>query len=117
MPDKEKKTIPVFEAVEFVSTGVEGTTAYRPIYARGAKEKVINMVETGVDVLRDNMSSFIETVGDMISSSAEAAGNYEIDTVEVECQLSGNGKVGFAGTGIGLTGGSGLKIIFKKKKS
>lgn len=115
MPKKQNKTVPIFEAIEVVSISAEGTPPIRPVHARGTQDKVIKMVETSVDVLCDNMSSFIESVEDMISSSVEATGNYEIETVEVECQISGNGKIGFAGSSIGMTGGSGLKIIFKKK--
>jgi len=116
MPNQKPKTVPIFEAVEIVPVGREGTAPQRPIHARGTKENVINMVETSVDVLRDNMAVFIESVGDMISSGVEVEGKYEIDTLEVQCEISGNGKIGFAGNGIGLSGGSGIKIIFKKKR-
>jgi hypothetical protein len=62
MPEKQSKTIPIFEAVEVVTASPEGVAPIRPVRARGVEDKVINMVETSIDVLRDNMSSFIESV-------------------------------------------------------
>jgi hypothetical protein len=114
MPADKPKTIPIFEVVEVI----EGAPAMpeRPFETRTSlHDRAVQLVETGVDVLSENIANFIEGVTTMLSSGAMVAGPFDIETVEVQCQISGGGKIGFAGTGVDLHGGSTLKIIFKKK--
>jgi len=33
----------------------------------------------------------------------------------VSAQVTGEGKIGFAGTGVNMTGNTGLKLIFKRR--
>lgn len=108
------KTIPIFQAVEVIEGKALGV-GLRPIQARGLRERAIEVIETGADVLSQNMANFIEVVSEMLSAGAKMAGPFDIDTVEVECQISGTGKIGFAGTGLDLQAGSTLKIVFKPK--
>lgn len=114
MPEDKPKTIPIFTAVEVMEVN-SASSGSRPIQARGLRDHAVQLIETGVDVLTENMTNFIEGVSEMISAGAKVAGSFEIETVEVECQISGGGKIGFAGSGIDLQAGSTLKIIFKKK--
>ena len=111
MPEK-KKTIPIFQTVEIGAA--PAPAGVRPVQARGLRERAVEAVETGIDVLSENMASFIEGVNDMLSAGADVAGPFQIDTVEVECKIQAGGKVGFIGTGVELEGGSTLKIVFKK---
>lgn len=108
------RTITIFEVVE---AGVSAAHApgSRPVHARGAEQRVLAAVETGVDTLRANMANFISGVSDILAAGANAADGYEMDSVEVQCQISGSGKVGFVGTGVEVEGGSSLTIVFKKK--
>lgn len=116
MSNNQTKTIPIFEAVEVIE-GRAAVPGARPVQARGVvRDRAVQLVETGVDVLSESMTNFIEGVTDMLSAGSKVTGSFDIDTVEVECQISGGGKIGFAGTGVNLEGGSTLKIIFKKKK-
>ena len=115
MPEDKPKTIPIFEAVEIVE-GKPAVPGVRPFQVRsGLRDRAVQLVETGVEVLSENMATFIGGVTDMLAAGHKAAGSFDIETVEVQCQISGGGKIGFAGAGVDLQGGSTLKIIFKKK--
>ncbi len=61
------------------------------------------------------MSEFLAGVNDMLATAADKGGAFSVDTVEVQCQVSGSGKIGFAGTGLDLSGGSSLKLVLKRK--
>lgn len=115
MSDDIPSFIPIFEAAPTAPTGTAGPGS-RPFQARGLKEKAAQMVETSISVLSENMASFIAGISHILAAGAEATGSYEIDSVEVECLITGTGKIGLVGTGLDLQGGSTLKIIFTRKK-
>lgn len=115
MPQPPTRTIPVFEAAEVVVGSDYAAPAGRPLQARGLREQTVRIVEAGVDVLQGNMAAFVEAVGAMIAQAAETDGPYQIETLEVQCQISGTGKIGFAGTGLDIGGNSSMKIVFKRK--
>ena len=115
MSKNQTKTIPIYEAVEVIE-GKPAAPVVRPVQARGGTHDIaVQLTEIGVDVLSESMANLIEGVTDMLSAGSNVAGSFDIDTVEVECQIGGGGKIGFASTGLNLQGGSTLKIIFKKK--
>lgn len=114
MSHDKPKTIPIFEVVS-VTGGKPPVAGERPIQARGARDIAIEIIETSIDVLSQNMADFIEGVTAMLSAGAKVAGAFDIERVEVQCQIKGGGKVGFMGTGLDLQGGSTMKIIFKRK--
>ena len=115
MSKNQTKTIPIYEAVEVIE-GKLSAPGVRPVQTRmGMRGMAVQLTEIGVDVLSESMANLIEGVTDMLSAGSKVADSFDIDTVEVECQIGGGGKVGFAGTGFNLQGGSTLKIIFKKK--
>jgi hypothetical protein len=116
VPQNQTKTIGIFEVVEVSGEKAIGP-GERPIHARGMRERAVQMLETGVDVLSENMASFIDSLTDMLSASAKVAGPFDIDTVEVECQVNGSGQIGLPGTA-GLQGGanSTMRIVFKKQQ-
>jgi hypothetical protein len=87
------------------------------VQARGLRENAVRIVETGADVLQASMAAFIETVGEMIAQAAAHDGPYQLDTVEVQCQISGNGKIGFIGAGLDLHGNSSMKMVFKRRQA
>ncbi|MCU0841734.1 MAG: hypothetical protein MUF66_03745 [Gammaproteobacteria bacterium] len=112
MPDPHK-TIPVFE-LESAQAPLAGPGA-RPLQARGGTERAVQLVETSVDALAASMNEFLTGVNDMLAEAADKAGAFRVETVEVQCQISGSGKIGFAGTGVDLSGGSSLKLVLKRK--
>jgi hypothetical protein len=113
MPDPHDRTIPVFELTS--ASAPAGAASVRPLQARGVSERAVQIVETSVDTLAASMSEFLAGVNDMLASAAEKAGGFSVDSVEVQCQISGGGKIGFAGTGLDLSGGSSLKLVLKRK--
>ncbi|MFC1981255.1 hypothetical protein ACFLVN_03345 [Chloroflexota bacterium] len=80
-------------------------------------EKVIKATAVAVDQVEKNMTRFLSGVGDIINRGAEVTGEYEVETVEVNAQISADGQIGFMGSGIGMTGSAGITFVFKRKKS
>jgi hypothetical protein len=113
--DTPAKTVPVFELVEMAPVAGPTAPGDRPLHVRGGRETAVRVVETSVDALAENMASFVGAVDRMIMAAAKVAGEFCIDKVEVQCQVSGNGKIGFAGTGVGVEGSASLKLIFARK--
>lgn len=113
MPDPHDRKIPVFELTS-TSAAAGGAPGARPLQARGLPERAVKIV-VGVDTLAASMSEFLAGVNDMLATAADKAGAFSVDTVEVQCQVSGSGKIGFAGTGLDLSGGSSLKLVLKRK--
>ena len=113
MPEPMKRTIPVFELAAASAPGA--APGARPLQARGLPERAVQIVETSVDALAASMSEFLAGVNDMLAGAADKAGAFGLETVEVQCQVSGGGKIGFAGTGLDLSGGTSLKLVLKRK--
>lgn len=42
------------------------------------------------------------------------SGNFKIDSVEVDPQISGDGHVGFMGSQVGICGSAGIKFKFNR---
>lgn len=116
MPEASQKTIAIFDVSEVVEQ-----TSYDPqgqprVLRSGVKDKVAKLVETSVEEMSKNMAKFVGGVSEMLSAGVESAGDFEIDTVEVECLISGSGQIGLAGSSLGIQGGSTLKIVFTRRK-
>lgn len=115
-------TLPIFEAVEPAAEwasepgGQRRGLDNRPSRARGGPgERATRIVEVSVKTLSENMASFVEGVSAMLAAGTKSAGAYEVDSVEVECQISGTGKIGFVGTGVDIQGSSTIRMIFRKR--
>ena len=116
MSEETPRTIPIFQ-VGVVSEQPSTDAHGKPRVLRGGlKEKATQVVETSVEAMSANMERFVEGMTEVLSSGARFAGEFEIDTVEVECFISGTGQFGLIGTGVEVQGGSTLKIIFTRKK-
>ena len=113
MSAQEEATILVFD--------VESSSQARPggplLRSGGVSEKVIKATAVAVDQVEKNMARFLSGVGDIINKGAELTGEYEVETVEVNAQISADGQIGFMGSGIGMTGSAGITFVFKRKKS
>ena len=111
MSAEEKPTIRVFD-VESVSQGRPSG----PLLRSGrVGEKVMKATAVAVDQVEKNMAQFLSGIGDVISRGAEITGEYEVDTVEVNAQISADGQIGFMGSGIGVTGSAGITFVFKRQ--
>ena len=106
-------TVPIFDVVEVTETPAAPD---RPFQPRGGREMSVRMVEQGVEVLKQSMATFVDAVNAMVQHGAEIAGEFEMETVEVNAVIGANGKIGFAGTGLQLEGTSSLKIVLKRRR-
>lgn len=116
MPEESTKTIAIFDVSSVVEQPSTDDYGRPRVFRGGAREKVIQLLETSVEEMGKNMGMFVESVSEMLSTGAKSAGDFEIDSVEVECLISGSGQIGLAGTGLGFQGGSTLKIVFTRRK-
>ena len=70
--------------------------------------------ERRVDEVKASMTRFLGQMSDILTGASALGGGYAIDTVEVNAELTGEGKVGFLGTGTSVGGSAGFKIVFKR---
>ncbi len=98
-----------------IITGDEITQAGgRPLGARGTSASTY-MSERSVNEVRENMSGFLKGLGQILSLGEEVGGDYDIDRVEVNAQITGEGKLGLLGTGVNVGAATGLKIVLQRK--
>lgn len=110
MNQKAEDTIIIIDTIE----PADGKHMDRLIRSRGLKDTLVKTSEYSVSYIKENMTNFIKSMQSILSDSAKAAGEFQIDKVEINAQVTGEGKIGFAGTGFNLQGASGIKITLKK---
>lgn len=78
--------------------------------AAGATE----VVSVSVDVVRKNLSAFLEQIGPLLDAPREALKNYEIEEIELNIAVNGTGGIELVGK---LEAGAqaGMKIKLKRK--
>ena len=54
---------------------------------------------------------------DILSTSKDRYGNFIMDSIEINAEVSAGGKVGFMGTEVGISGTHGIKFVFKRYTS
>lgn len=89
----------------------------RPLQARGLVGAALTVSERSVEEVQANMTRFIRGLQKILAEGAELGGELRIEQVEVNAQLTAEGKIGIASTGVNLKGDTGLKIIFKRPPS
>lgn len=105
------KNIPIFQI-----TDVAQVSSGRPIYTRGTTPQIVKSVDHSVAKLSEHMTNFVEGVQQMLSKGATVAGEFRIETVEVQAEIGLEGKVGFLGAGVAASGSSQIKIVFQRTK-
>jgi hypothetical protein len=78
---------------------------------------VVKSKEIAVNDFKENLSRFLLSVEDILSTSKERYGNFIMDGIEINAEVSADGKVGFMGTEVGITGTHGIKFVFKRSDS
>lgn len=61
------------------------------------------------------MTEFIDGVQEILSKGARIAGEFRMETVEIQAEISVEGKIGFLGTGVAAKGQSQIKIVFQRQ--
>ena len=79
-------------------------------------DAVVRAIEVDVDHLSNNLVGFIDSVRGMLSRVANHESSFAVAKVEVLAEISGEGKVGFMGSGVTATGGASIKIILERRK-
>jgi hypothetical protein len=110
--DIETRKIIIFDAeIESEESTASGP---RPAGVRDALRRFkVKTSEVTVDQLKKNINDFLTNVEDILEDT-KLSGNYGVDSVEVNAEISANGQVGFMGTGIGLAGKTGIKFVLKR---
>ncbi len=81
------------------------------------KGLIVKSREIGVNDFKENLSRFLLSVEDILSTSKERYGSFSMESVEINAEVSADGKVGFMGTEVGISGTHGIKFVFKKFSS
>jgi hypothetical protein len=97
---------------------VDTTSDGRPLAPRrlGDAAKAVRITERSVEEVKANLSRFVSQVSEMLDAARSEIEGYVLETVEVAAEITGEGKVGFMGTGVNLGGSTSLKIVFRKKQ-
>jgi hypothetical protein len=75
------------------------------------------VTSVGVDALVDNIGETTAALRKVFATQfAETFGDYKLDEVEVDLEISADGKVGFLGSSVGVKGSSSFKLKFKRQK-
>ena len=77
-------------------------------------DRVVQSVQISATTLKQNMSEFIDLVGD-IFASAETQTGMKLDEVEIAVEITGDGEVKLMGTGIGIEGKGAITLKFKRE--
>ncbi|MBV8580152.1 MAG: hypothetical protein JOZ86_05905 [Candidatus Eremiobacteraeota bacterium] len=71
----------------------------------------------GVDAFIDNIGETTTALRRVFETQfTEAFGEYKLDEIEVDLEISADGKVGFLGSSVGVKGSSSFKLKFKRQK-
>lgn len=106
------KTLTIFQVEEIKPT----RRGERPEYHRSAGQARVVASEKSIDELQEHMTDFIEGVQAILAKGAQVAGQFHMETVEVQAQIGLEGKIGFLGTGAAAKGSSQIKIVFARNK-
>ena len=100
----------------YIITGEETTSVGgRHLGARGDRQPSTHVSEQSVSTVQENMSGFLKNLGQILLLEEEVKGDYTIDRVEVNAQITGEGKIGLLGTGVNVGASTGLKIVLQRK--
>lgn len=103
MPKKKNKTNKI---VVLAAEEVDGV--------RSAGGMLINRLEIDSDFLGSNINIFLEQMSNVMANAPDSVGPFKLAEVEVSAQITGKGQIVLWGIGAEVTGGGGLKFIFRK---
>jgi hypothetical protein len=75
----------------------------------------LGRADVPLDLFRQRVTGFLDSMRDVISGLPEAFGNYELDQVTISAEVSAKGQISLLGSGGELAGKSGLTFTFNKK--
>jgi hypothetical protein len=75
------------------------------MHVRGARDLAMDFMASGVDVLSQHMTDFLEGGTAMRSAGAKVAGSFDLDRVEVPSHMKRGGDIGLMGTRLDFQSG------------
>ncbi len=109
--------IVVFDVAEITELDDEYDDRSRSGRSRGrSSSAAVRAIDVNVNQLSDNLVGFVDSVRGMLARVADHQSSFAVEKVEVLAQVSGEGKVGFMGSGVKATGGASIKIVLERRK-
>jgi hypothetical protein len=113
MPDQPEPTVLILDVEsEPQQLGPDG----RPIHQRGVMDAIRKLTGRAVPVaeLQQNMTGFLTGIQEVIAKSDEMHGGFRLDTVEIDAQITADGKFALMGSSVGMSGSAGIKFVLKR---
>jgi hypothetical protein len=77
-----------------------------------------SVTDVGLDLFSKNIDSATAALSHVFTSAFEKTfGDFQLNEVEVNLEISADGKVGFLGSGVGVKGSSSFTLRFTRKGS
>lgn len=93
----------------------QNLTGEKGLKLKDVGDRVAKSVQVSASMLKENMSEFIDLVGD-IFVAAETKTGMQLDEVEVSVEITGDGDIKLMGTGIGVEGKGAITLKFKRER-
>ena len=112
MPDPQEPTVLILDLESEPQAGPGG----RPFQPRGVLDAVRKLTGRAVPVgqLQENMTAFLTGVQEIVAKSADMQGGFRLETVEIDAQITAEGKFALMGSSVGMAGSAGIKFVLKR---
>ena len=70
-----------------------------------------------VEQVQQNMTQFLANIQEILAKGAEVSGEFWLDTIEINAQISAEGQIGFMGNNVGTAGSAGIKFLLKRRSA
>ena len=75
-----------------------------------------NIQAVSVSAVKKNMEAFFSQLQRIISPAKNKIGEFELSTIEITAQVTGEGKVCLLGTGVKVEAQGGIKFVLNRAK-
>jgi hypothetical protein len=133
MPKNLRDPVPKPRTVTIISSRIvpletlvalEASSGSRPAKLRDDRRAAIvpqiaqDVTEITLDAFQASIDNTTDALSTIFASAFEKAfGEFQLNKVEVDLEISADGKVGFMGSGIAIKGSSSLKLKFARRKA
>ena len=80
----------------------------------GGRVSFENIQAVSVSALKENMQAFFHQLQEIIGPAQEKVGEFELSTIEITAQVTGEGKVCLLGTGAKIEAQGGIKFVLNR---
>lgn len=87
---------------------------YLPRLRINTRKRVQVPVKT--DTLKEEVGNLMVSIGDVLDSASDQIGKYQLQTVEIKAEITGEGKVSILGSGGSLSATGGITFSFERKE-